>query len=166
MDVWGPEMTLNSTLGYWWIITIIFKKAKDAKWQEWDNVVTAGLSYGTQTLWPCFSPPGLCEKYFDTQSLCCYVWVSCQRKERKGQEREHRQQPHNTKSQRSLTKSLRQHLLSNRHTEQNPVMFRRLTSLFFGRDDDISTDQRTPTPAEMLEEGWLLINHQGQSHRK
>ncbi|XP_045547772.1 uncharacterized protein tp53inp2a [Salmo salar] len=39
-------------------------------------------------------------------------------------------------------------------------MFRRLTSLFFGRDDDISTDQRTPTPAEMLEEGWLLINHQ------
>uniref|UniRef100_A0A8C7QB45 Uncharacterized protein n=1 Tax=Oncorhynchus mykiss TaxID=8022 RepID=A0A8C7QB45_ONCMY len=32
-------------------------------------------------------------------------------------------------------------------------MFRRLTSLFFGRDDDISTDQRTSTPAEMLEEG-------------
>ncbi|XP_064822711.1 tumor protein p53-inducible nuclear protein 2-like [Oncorhynchus masou masou] len=38
-------------------------------------------------------------------------------------------------------------------------MFRRLTSLFFGRDDDISTDQRTSTPTEMLEEGWLLINH-------
>uniref|UniRef100_A0A4W5N962 Tumor protein p53 inducible nuclear protein 2 n=1 Tax=Hucho hucho TaxID=62062 RepID=A0A4W5N962_9TELE len=39
-------------------------------------------------------------------------------------------------------------------------MFRRLTSLFFGRDYDISTDQRTSNPAEMLEEGWLLINHQ------
>ncbi|XP_070965259.1 tumor protein p53-inducible nuclear protein 2-like [Oncorhynchus clarkii lewisi] len=38
-------------------------------------------------------------------------------------------------------------------------MFRRLTSLFLGRDEDISTDQRTSTPAEMLEEGWLLINH-------
>ncbi|CAB1353518.1 unnamed protein product [Coregonus sp. 'balchen'] len=39
-------------------------------------------------------------------------------------------------------------------------MFRRLTSLFFGRDEDIPTDQRTSNPAEMLEEGWLLINHQ------
>uniref|UniRef100_A0A8C7G5D6 Uncharacterized protein n=1 Tax=Oncorhynchus kisutch TaxID=8019 RepID=A0A8C7G5D6_ONCKI len=37
-------------------------------------------------------------------------------------------------------------------------MFRRLTSLFFGRDDDISTDQSTSTPAEMLEEGsgWTV----------
>ncbi|XP_071018272.1 tumor protein p53-inducible nuclear protein 2-like [Oncorhynchus clarkii lewisi] len=39
-------------------------------------------------------------------------------------------------------------------------MFRRLTSLFFGRDEDIPTDQRTSKPAEMLEEGWFLVNHQ------
>ncbi|KAL0978604.1 hypothetical protein UPYG_G00172800 [Umbra pygmaea] len=39
-------------------------------------------------------------------------------------------------------------------------MFRRLTSLFFGGDEDIRTDQRTSKPAEMLEEGWLLVNHQ------
>uniref|UniRef100_A0A8C7CS07 Uncharacterized protein n=1 Tax=Oncorhynchus kisutch TaxID=8019 RepID=A0A8C7CS07_ONCKI len=40
-------------------------------------------------------------------------------------------------------------------------MFRKLTSLFFGRDEDIPTDQRTSKPAEMLEEGWFLVNHQG-----
>ncbi|KAM9524350.1 uncharacterized protein ACWYII_043508 [Salvelinus alpinus] len=38
-------------------------------------------------------------------------------------------------------------------------MFRRLTSLFFGRED-IPTDQRTSKPAEMLEEGWFLVNNQ------
>ncbi|XP_034142951.1 tumor protein p53-inducible nuclear protein 2 isoform X2 [Esox lucius] len=39
-------------------------------------------------------------------------------------------------------------------------MFRRLTSLFFGGDEDMSTDQRTSKSSEMLEEGWLLVDHQ------
>ncbi|XP_062318817.1 tumor protein p53-inducible nuclear protein 2 [Osmerus eperlanus] len=38
-------------------------------------------------------------------------------------------------------------------------MLRRLSHLFFGREEESPKDQRTPMPGVIDEEGWLLVSH-------